>query len=111
MSPDAEAFVIMVGVVDYLDRPVMGFVRLLNGLIIGNDTKFTNLLNKSSCSCAPASPTSTLSPSPSGSSSFWKSNNSKNTTKATKCIHHNKTCDNRKSNTSCYFINGNGRHF
>ena len=26
----------MVGVVDYLDRPVMGLVRLLNSLLIGN---------------------------------------------------------------------------
>ena len=35
VSPDTEAFVIMVGTVDYLDRPVMGFIRLLNGILFG----------------------------------------------------------------------------
>lgn len=35
MSQDAEACAIMVGVVDFLDRPVMGFIRLQNTQMIG----------------------------------------------------------------------------
>ena len=34
VSSDAESFMVLVGVVDYLDRPVMSFVRLANSQII-----------------------------------------------------------------------------
>lgn len=37
MSQDAEACAIMVGVVDFLDRPVMGFIRLQNSQMIGKN--------------------------------------------------------------------------
>lgn len=36
IDTDAEACVIKVGVVDFLDRPVMAFIRLKNSQLIGN---------------------------------------------------------------------------